>query len=75
MKDSKLVSIPVKAAKLQLVLAWLVELFEAERRYPKAEINAVIHQVHEDHATLRRLLVDYRLIERAGGVYWRVKVA
>ena len=47
-------------------------LFETERRYPEAEVNAVINQVHEDHATLRRLLVDYRLMERAGGVYWRV---
>ncbi|RLT41437.1 MAG: DUF2087 domain-containing protein [Chloroflexi bacterium] len=71
-RDGKLIAIPVKAAKLQLVLAWLVELFDPERRYPEAEVNAVINQVHEDHATLRRLLVDYRLMERAGGVYWRV---
>ena len=71
-RDGKLVSIPTKASKLPPVLDWLVELFEAGRRYPEAEVNAVINQVHEDHATLRRLLVDYRLMERAGGVYWRV---
>lgn len=71
-REGKIQSIPVKAAKLQVVLNWLVELFETERRYPEAEVNAVINQVHEDHATLRRLLVDYRLMERAGGVYWRV---
>jgi biotin operon repressor len=71
-RDGKLVSIPVKAAKLQIVLGWLVELFEPECRYPEAEVNAVINQVHEDHATLRRLLVDYGLMERAGGIYWRV---
>jgi hypothetical protein len=72
-RDGKLQSIPVKAAKLQVVLDWLVELFEMERRYPEAEVNAVINQVHEDHATLRRLLVDYRLMDRAGGVYWRIE--
>lgn len=71
-RDGKLQSIPTKAAKLYVVLDWLVELFEAERRYPEAEVNAIINQVHEDHATLRRLLVDYRLMERAGGFYWRV---
>ncbi|MBI3960274.1 MAG: DUF2087 domain-containing protein [Chloroflexi bacterium] len=71
-RDGKLVSIPTKTAKLQIVLAWLVERFEPDRRYPEAEVNAIIHQVHEDHASLRRLLVDYRLMERAGGVYWRV---
>lgn len=72
-KDGKLLSIPVKAAKLQLVLAWLVELFEADRRYPEAEVNAILNQVHEDHATLRRLLVDHGLMDRAGGVYWRLE--
>jgi len=72
-KDGRLISIPVKVAKLQLVLAWLVELFEADRRYPEAEVNAIINQVHEDHAALRRLLVDHGLMERAGGIYWRVE--
>jgi hypothetical protein len=71
-KDGKLISLPVKAAKLQLVLAWLVELFEPDRRYPEAEVNVVINQVHDDHAALRRLLVDHGLMTRAGGVYWRM---
>jgi hypothetical protein len=73
LNGTDILSIPIKAAKLQVVLDWLVELFEPERRYPEAEVNAVINQVHEDHATLRRLLVDYRLMDRAGGVYWRLE--
>ena len=70
--NTKLQSILTKSAKMQVVVDWLVALFEPDRRYSEAEVNAVINQVHEDHATLRRLLVDYRLMERAGGIYWRV---
>lgn len=71
--EGRLKQIPVKQPKLKIVLAHLAEQFEPGRRYPEAEVNEVLKRFHEDFCTLRRNLVDYRLLERAGGEYWRVQ--
>lgn len=71
-KDNKLVSIPVQHGKCLVVLRTIVERFEPGRRYTEKEVNAVLSEVFDDHCTLRRALVDYRLVERENGVYWRV---
>ncbi|HYF77984.1 MAG TPA: DUF2087 domain-containing protein [Symbiobacteriaceae bacterium] len=69
--EGRLKQIPVKQAKLQIVLAHLAEQFEPNRRYPESEVNEVLKRFHEDFCTLRRNLVDYRLLDRANGEYWR----
>lgn len=69
--DGRLKSIPAQRKKLEVVLRHLVTLFEAGRRYPEREVNEVLRRVHADVATLRRELVDARLMTREAGVYWR----
>jgi len=66
--------------KLQLAaLEWLASNFEPGREYTEKEVTALLDRLHtfEDHAMLRRDLVDGRWLarERDGSRYWRLKVA
>jgi predicted transcriptional regulator len=68
----RLTKIPEARKKRDVVLRWLVERFDAGRRYGEREVNETIQRHHPDSATLRRELVGARLMKREGGVYWRV---
>ncbi len=65
----RLREIPAQRKKRWVVLRWLAEQFEPERRYPERELNEIIKRHHEDTATLRRELVGSQLMQREGGVY------
>ena len=71
MVDGRLKSIPTQDKKRQIILRYLAGLFEPDRRYPEREVNAILQDVYPDAASLRRYLVDYRLMARDHGVYWR----
>ena len=60
-----------QARKLLLVLDHLAQDFEPGRTYPEAEVNEILGGFHDDHAALRRYLVDEAFLAREGGVYWR----
>ncbi|MFF3373668.1 DUF2087 domain-containing protein [Streptomyces sp. NPDC002680] len=64
-------SIPAKQSKRRVFLEGLVPLFALQRRYPEAEVNEVLREVHPDVAALRRYLVEEQLLVRADGQYWR----
>jgi hypothetical protein len=69
----RLVEIP-RAPELQLaLLRHVVERFEPGRTYSEPEVNALLRDVHDDHAALRRYLVDAGLLARddAGASYRR----
>lgn len=70
--DGRLKSIPMQRKKRDVVLRHLAGLFETGRRYPEREVNETLRRLHADVATLRRELVDGRLMARKDGVYWRV---
>lgn len=65
--------LPVQEKKLQVVLRYAVQAFEAGERYTEKEVNARLQRFHPDSATLRRALVDRGLLARqsAGQAYWR----
>ena len=68
----RLKQVPMQRKKRWVVLKWLADRFEQDRKYTEREVNAIIKRHHEDSAWLRRELVDGRLMRREGGVYWRV---
>ena len=70
---SRLKLLPENEAELQEIAGWLAELFETDTAYPEKEVNERIHRAHPDHATMRRLLVDYGLMTRSHNVYQKVK--
>jgi hypothetical protein len=65
----RLKQIPAQRKKRVIVLQHLLDRFDPLREYPEKEVNALLREAHEDVATLRRELVDYGFMTRAGGVY------
>ena len=55
------------------MLRHAVKLFEYDVNYPEKQVNQILAQLHEDTASLRREMIDYKLMARDHGIYWRVK--
>lgn len=71
-KSGRLKAIPTQRSKRRAVLERLVELFERDRDYNEREVNAILREVHEDVAFLRREFIGEGLMTRQRGVYRRV---
>lgn len=70
-RDGRITTMPSKRAKRLLLLDCVAQEFEPYRRYSEAEVNAILKAVHDDHAALRRYLIDEGLMSREAGMYWR----
>jgi hypothetical protein len=64
-------TMPRAGRKRQIVLEYVVQVFEPGVRYPEVEVNSILRQVWSDTAALRRYLVDAGLLGRGEGAYWR----
>jgi hypothetical protein len=62
---------PTRRAKRQLVLDRVAQRFQPGRTYPEQDVDAVLKEIHDDHAALRRYLVDDGFLTREDNVYWR----
>jgi hypothetical protein len=70
--DGRITAMPAKRASRLLLLDQVAQAFEPGRRYDEATVNGVLKTVTDDHATLRRYLVDEGFLSRTGdGTYWR----
>lgn len=69
--DGRLASIPTRLGKRLVILDLVAQEFEPGRRYPEAHVNTVLRRWHDDHAALRRYLVENEFLERRDGEYWR----
>ena len=72
-RDGSLKEIPAQQKKLEAILRHLVKAFEPDRHYTEKQVNQTLARYHPDTASLRRYLVEHRLLQRAGGKYWRVE--
>ena len=71
-RDDRLVSIPAKPSKRDLLLPWLLdECFPEDRDYEEKEVNQRLALLYPDVSALRRYLIDARLMKREGGIYRR----
>ena len=70
-RGERLTEIPVSRKKRWVILKWLLQDFEPGANYSEADVNAILKRHHEDCATLRRELIGYRMLARAGGIYRR----
>lgn len=68
----RLKEIPASRKKREVILRWLIERFQFDKRYAEKEVNAIIGRHHPDFATLRRELIGAGLFQRSQGFYWRV---
>jgi len=71
LEGERLKEIPASRKKREVILRWLVDKFQHDKRYPEKEVNAIIGRHHPDFATLRRELIGARLMDRESCSYWR----
>lgn len=65
----RLRQIPAKRKARVSVLLHLLRGFEPGRDYTERDLNAILAEAHDDVATLRRELIDYRYLTRNAGIY------
>ena len=74
LRDGRLVSIPARPAKRDLLLPVILDrCFPEDRDYEEREVNMRLALLHADVAALRRYLVDGRLMTREAGIYRRAR--
>jgi len=66
-----LVSIPAQLKKRQIILEQIAREFEPGRDYSERDVNLVLLDFNDDIATLRRGLVEHKLMRREQGIYRR----
>jgi hypothetical protein len=72
LRDGRLVSIPAKPSKRDLLLPVILDrCFPDDRDYEEKEVNMRLALLHSDVAALRRYLIDGRLMTRQAGIYRR----
>jgi hypothetical protein len=74
LRDGRLVSIPAKPSKRDLLLPVILDLcFPEDRDYEEKEVNMRLALLNPDVAALRRYLIDGRLMTREAGIYRRAR--
>ena len=71
-RDGSLKEIPAQYKKQQVVLRHIVKEFSPGEQYSEKQVNEIIARFHPDTASLRRAMIDGRLMQRANGKYWRL---
>ena len=67
----RLKEIPTQLKKQRIVLRRLAQEFEPGVHYTEKQVNETLKQFYPDFATLRRYLVDNKLMARDTRLYWR----
>jgi hypothetical protein len=73
----KIAQLPAPNKTKISILSYLAEKFDENKIYNEKEVNEMINAWHTfgDYFILRRLLIDYKFLERTsdGAKYWLVK--
>jgi len=70
-RGGRITALPGKQSRRRLLLDEIAQAFEPGVRYPEDRVNRFLAAVYDDHAALRRCLVDEGFLARADGEYWR----
>lgn len=70
--EGRIKAFPAQDKKFLVLLRHVLKSFELKRRYSEQEVNEIFKQFNEDTASLRRGMIEYKLMSRAGGggEYW-----
>lgn len=62
-----------KEKKKIVILKKIASQFEPDRKYSEKEVNAIIKDIYDDYATVRRYLIEYGFMARTNDCteYWR----
>lgn len=72
-RDGRLVSIPAQYKKRRYIMEEIARSFEWGRLYDEKEVNAMLRTFNDDVASLRREMIDQRIMMRENGRYWLVR--
>ena len=70
-RNGRLTESPAKGSKRRIVLERIAVEFEPGIHYDERTVNAIVARFHNDHAAIRRYLVDEGFLDRDKGEYWR----
>ena len=72
-KPLKLKIFSAKEKKKIVILRRIATQFLPGRKYTEKEVNAILKEIYEDYATLRRYLIEYGFMKRSddGREYWK----
>ena len=70
-KDGQLTAVPKEEDEREVILDWLAQKFDLERRYTEEEVTAIVAQYYRYPLILRRELADNKFLMQTGRHYWR----
>ncbi len=70
-RHGRLDKLPAQHKKRLIVLEQFARRFKPGHRYSEQDVTGLILPIFDDYCTIRRLLVEERLIRREGAEYWR----
>ena len=75
-EDGRIRQFPAQQKKFEAILRYVLKDFQAGKRYPEKEVNRILSRFSEDTASLRRGLIEYKMMQRegGGGAYWLAEV-
>ena len=70
--EGRITTFPAQEKKALVLLHYVAKAFEPGVHYTEKQVNETLLRFNEDTATLRRWLVEYKVMERqgGGGEYW-----
>jgi predicted transcriptional regulator len=71
--EGRITAFPAQEKKFQVLLRYVLQAFEPQKRYAEKQVNAILLRYNDDTASLRRGMIEYHLMDRegGGGSYWR----
>ena len=69
--DGRLTTLPAKQSRQLAVYDLIAQRFIPGVRYTEVEVNRELMAIYDDYVTLRRGLIDFGLMDRSDGQYWR----
>ncbi len=72
-KKNLLIKLPVQRKKKMIVLDEFVKKFKHGREYTEKEIDDIIKQSYDDYCTIRRLMIEEKIMKREKQIYRLMK--
>jgi predicted transcriptional regulator len=69
-KKGRLMQLPVQRKKKMIVLDEFIKKFKAGKLYTEKKVNDIIMETYDDYCTIRRLLIEERIMKRDNEHYW-----
>ena len=70
--NDKIIKIPRAEKKKIIILQYILQKFQHNKKYTETQVNEILKQMNEDFASLRRYLIQYGFMDREdnGNAYW-----